>query len=369
METPDKTKMSLGVKIVIYLILLFFLYIAVKIVEIRISYKPVFDWWEKYGGNQYDVSIFNIFAGYNSWLLFYLSKLNTSPVNTLNTTQITFFVDHILKYTYYVDDKGVGQGALMPVHVAKSAKFKRGQGIQRFDHWFDGGNPSGKPKLDQDWTKDDHRGVYPNNSDIASWREKIANWAGSTDSGKDDGFWITTSGVDIPNPKTATTWSKEWQDLDKNPDNFIAAMGISPDSPIIIGFINDKFNDPNTGLLFDANAFVRVLGDSGPNLGGWLGYLKGSQKATIDSDDYVNFLYTQYSVKPNPPPASCGNDVAGWLGAIGTALGAGVGMAAMALFPGMGGWAGVMIGSGVLTGGLSLGSHAVKVATCKNART
>ena len=361
METPDKTKMSLGVTIVIYLILLFFLYVAVKTLEIRISYKPVFDWWKKYGGNQYDVSIFNIFSGYNSWILFYLSKLNTSPVNTLNTTQITFFVDHILKYTYYVDDKGVGQGALMPVHVAKSAKFGRDQGITRFNTWFDKNK-----KKNQDWTLTDHSGVYPRNADTPSWREKIANWAGSTD--KD--FWVTTSGVDIPNPKTATTWSKEWQDVGEHPDNFMAAMGISPDSPIIIGFINGKFNDPNTGLLFDANAFVKVLGDEGPNLGGWLGYLKGSQKATIDSDDYVNFLYTQYSVKANPPPASCGNDAAGWLGAIGTALGAGLGLAAMALFPGVGTVAaGIMIGGGVLTGGLSLGSHAAKVAACNKAKT
>lgn len=368
METPDKTKMSLGVKIVIYLILLFFLYVAVKILEIRISYKPVFDWWKKYGGDQYDVSIFNIFSGYNSWLLFYLSKLNTSPVNTLNTTQITFFVDHILKYTYYVDDKGVGQGALMPVHVAKSAKFEKGQGIERFDDWF-----KTHKKKNQDWTLTDPEGVYPGNGDTPAWREKIANWAGSTDSGKPDGFWITTSGVDIPNPKTATTWSKEWQDVGEHPDNFMAAMGISPDSPIIIGFINGKFNDPNTGLLFDANAFVKVLGDSGPNLGGWLGYLKGSQKATIDSDDYVNFLYTQYSVKPNPPPASCGGDAAGWLGAFGSALGGGAGLAAMGPMlageaeMGPAGWA--MIAGGLLVGALGLGSHAAKVVACNKART
>lgn len=366
METPDKTKMSLGVTIVIYLILLFFLYVAVKILEIRISYKPVFDWWKKYGGNQYDVSIFNIFSGYNSWLLFYLSKLNTSPVNTLNTTQITFFVDHILKYTYYVDDKGLGQGALMPVHVAKSAKFEKGQGIIRFDTWFDKNKKKNKP-----WTLTDHSGVYPSNPDTPSWREKIANWAGSTD--KD--FWVTTSGVDIPNPKTATTWSKEWQDVGEHPDNFMAAMGISPDSPIIIGFINGKFNDPNTGLLFDANAFVKVLGEPGPNLGGWLGYLKGSQKATIDSDDYVNFLYTQYSVKPNPPPASCGNDAAGWLGAIGSALGAGGGIAAMgpmlagdvALGMSTGGL-GLVFG-GILVGAFSIGSHIAKVVACNKAKT
>ena len=361
METPDKTKMSLWVKIGSYLILLFFLYVAVKILEIRISYKPVFDWWKKYGGDQYDVSIFNIFSGYNSWILFYLSKLNTSPVNTLNTTQITFFVDHILKYTYYIDGKGKGQGALLPVHVAKSVKFSKGQGIQSFDDWF----TTHKIK-NQVWTLKDRTGLYPDNSDRPAWREKIANWAGSTDSGK-DGFWVTTSGVDIPNPKTATTWSKEWQDVVKHPDNFMAAMGISPDSPIIIGFINDKFNDPNTGLLFDANAFVKLLGEDGPNLGGWLGYLKGSQKATIDSDDYVNFLYTQYSVKPNPPPASCGNDVSGWLGAIGSALGAGGGLAAMAAFPEVS--VPLMIGAGIVIGGLSIGSHIAKVIACNNAKS
>lgn len=367
MDTPVKTKMSLGVKIAIYLVLLFILWIFVKILEIRISYKPVFDWWKKYGGEKYDVSIFNIYAGYNSWILFYLSKLNTSPINTLNTTQITFFVDRILKYAYYVDDKGVGQGVIVPAHVAESAKLMKGQGIKDFDDWFDGANPSGKPKLNQDWTLTDHRGVYPRNTDIAAWREKIANWAGSTDSGKPDGFWVTTSGVDMPNPETATTWSKEWQDVGKNPDNFMARMGISPDSPIIIGFINGKFNDPNTGLIFDANAFVKVLGDSGPNLGGWLGYLKGSQKSDISEDDYVNFLYTSYSVKPNPSPASCGDDAAGWLGAVGSALGGGVGIAAMA--PMAGPAAPFMILAGLVVGGLSIGSHAAKVAACNDAKT
>jgi hypothetical protein len=160
----------------------------------------------------------------------------------------------------------------------------------------------------------------------------------------------------------------------KHPDNFMAAMGISPDSPIIIGFINGKFNDPSTGLLFDANAFVKVLGEPGPNLGGWLGYLKGSQKATIDSDDYVNFLYTQYSVKPNPPPASCGDDASGWLGAISSALASGGGIAAMgpmmagdvAMGMNTGGLA--IVFGGLLIGGLSIGSQIAKVNKCKKAK-
>jgi len=360
----NKKKMSSGVTIILYIVLLIVLWYAIKVFEIRMAYKPVFDWWSKYDGDKYDVSIFNIYAAYNNWLLYYLSRLSTSPANTLNLVEIRFFVSSIMQYTYWVDDDGRGNGILMPPHIAESAMLKPGQGIQDFDDWFHKGGYS----MEKPWDpKTNPKGVYPDPGSIPNWRTKIANWAGySGDKAGDLGgvFWKDIQGMWMPNPDEADTWIQEWVKTDRHPDNFIARTGIMPDSPIIVAFINGKYNDPNTGLVLDAKAFRDVLGDKTENLGGWLGYLKGMEGSGLSSDLYWTSLYTTYSVKPNPPPGSCGDSAGGWLGAIGSALGAGVGVGALA-FMGAGPLgAAALITTGVLVGGASIGSHIANVVDC-----
>lgn len=342
---------SAGTKLVGYIFLFIIFWVVIKLLEIRLAHAPIFQWWSKYGGNDIkDVSLTNIFAGYNSWIMFYLTKMNTSPVNSLDRKQIEFFVDHILKYSYYVDETGIGRGILIPAHIAKSAKIEKGQGIWDFDQWYD----YNKKDQSVEWSLKTPTGVYPGNENISDWKDKMAEWGGLST----EDFWKTVSNVITinPNKAIAVEITKAWLDVTKNPDNFLARSGIMPDSPLILSYINQTYNDPTTGIILDAQAFKSLLGHSALNLGGWLGYLQGIQSANVSTDAYVNFLYTEYSLKPNPPPGNCGSGAMGWLGAGLSSLTAG----AMGAF--VGGPAGIALGVGLMAA--SLGGHAVKTAQC-----
>ena len=63
--------------IIIYIFAFVILFILYSILQIRITYKPMFDWWISNGGNKYDV-VFYIYSGYTSWIMYYLSKFKVS---------------------------------------------------------------------------------------------------------------------------------------------------------------------------------------------------------------------------------------------------------------------------------------------------
>jgi hypothetical protein len=91
-------------------------------------------------------------------------------------------------------------------------------------------------------------------------------------------------------------------------------------------------------------------------------------KMSSSSETYVKLLYSNYDVKANPPPGRCGSDAASWFGAVGSALGGGVGIAAMAPAAGPVGGP-LLIFAGLVVGGFSIGSHALKVAACNKTKT
>lgn len=345
---------------IIYLLLFLILYILIKILQVKITYRPIFEWWNSNGGNSYNISIFNIYAAYSDWITYSISRFNSSPVNTLSIAQNKFFVEKLMKYSYWTDENGKGSGILMPVHIAKSVKLELGQGIEDFDLWYKAEGIweyNTLPKNNDPWSKDKNpNGVYPEDNDISGWKEKIANWAGSTS----EKFWThdNQSNLLIPNVENANIWIEEWQKVDNHPDNFIGKCGITPDSPLIIAFINGKYNDPKSGIILNAQSFTDLL------TGGWINYLQGSSNLTFDQ--YVNFLYTSYSVLPNPPPKSCGDSASSGIAAWGTAITTALGIGLMAVFapaaaPGL-------IASAVVAGGLSIGSHYAKIAECKKQR-
>lgn len=348
--------MSKELKILLYLIAVFVLWVLSKILEIRLAYKPVFDWWQQNGGNKYKFSLLNLYASYNSYILYGLTRLVQSPQYSLSLPQMTFFIDYILKYTYYVDSDKQPHGVIMPPHVAESALLKYGQGITDFDEWYS--NPR-NPRNDTPWDPSTNpAGVYPTKDDITNWKVKMAMWAGY-DQNNSNSFWVSqANGIISPNTDTVSTWAKAWNDTYNNPDNFLARSGVMPDSPLVIAFINNKYSDPNNGVVFDAEAFKNLVGFGNINYGGWLGFLKGMEAADISEDKYANILYTQYTTIPPPPPADCGGGGAGWFGSITSALTAGLSLAIM-------GPEG--IAAGIAVAGMSIGSKVATYNKCKAA--
>lgn len=355
-KVHTSTGLSFGMKITLYILLVIILWLLIKYLEIRVAYRATFDWWSKYGGNKFpQVNIFNIYASYNSWIMYGISRLRGGPQNALNLQQIQFFINYIMKYTYWVDKGNVSRGTLLPAHVAKSAKIVFGQ-LPDFDEWYTRNN-----KTDTVWTLATPAGVYPDSLDMQGWKDKMAEWCDTTS----DKLWVTDSQITVPD--TSGSWAKAWQNVSAHPDNFLARTGVAPDSPLVVSFINGKYNDPNTGLELDAIAFQNLLGHDNINYGGWLGYLQGAWSDAVTADHLASFIYTSYSVKPNPPPKDCGGGAGGWLGAVGSALGGGIGIGAMGAMvenP-MGG---IALGiAGAVTAGVSLTAHGVQVTSCEHA--
>jgi len=348
---------------IIYVVAFFIIYLLSEILKIRVSFKQAFDWWEQHNGKTFDFSLFNMYAGYESGIggriLYYLSKLNTSAVNTLSISQIIFFVNNVLKYQYYVDSNGNEQGILLPVHVCKSAKLAKGQGIPGFDTWYTNMSKNDRPYDNEK----NNNGLYPGIGDTLQWKNKIANWCGM----ESDSFWVSMDHDDgnlYPTKVKAEEWNKEWQNTVKHQDNFLARTGMSPDSPLIISFINNTYD--LKGLKIDARAFKNLIGDDvmAPNLGGWVGYMisMGEQSP----DDYSNYLYTQLKIQPNPPPNSCGGGTAGDVAAWGQGIGAATGIGAMVpMVAASGPFAPIVLGIAAIgVGTASIASHYMKKGEC-----
>lgn len=334
-----------------FIVSILILYLLIKYLNIITTWKAQLNWWKVHGGKKYDVSFFNIYASYSNWFWYYFSRFSTSPINTLDLTQIRFFIDYIMKYMYYIDQNGDSQGVILPVHIAETVKLDKGQGLKDFDIWYDKGVDSG--------VIDTKKPLYPDNEDIDGWKKRIAKWAGVH---AVDDFWVAEKGLFVPT--NALSWKSNWADTKKNPDNFLARSGITPNSPIIIAYINGSYNDPNTGLLLDPAGFRSLLGNKTGNLGGWLGFLLHYQSKSVSSDQYYNILYTSYSPQPNPPNNSCGDKVAGWTSAIASSAASGIGTGAMIGM--IGGPVGVAGGvfAGLAIAGLGLFSHAESTKNC-----
>jgi hypothetical protein len=96
-----------------------------------------------------------------------------------------------------------------------------------------------------------------------------------------------------------------WYDSGKSADgsriglNFIATYQIHPASYIVTSWIGDLYDDPTTGIIFDAQAFRNLVGYQGPDqvigYGGWNLFLKGINTNLTSYDNVMNELFRQYA--------------------------------------------------------------------------
>ena len=235
-------------------------------------------------------------------------------------------------------------------------------------------NPSGEQRVP----------LWPNPNDSISWAGLISEWLNGTnttsptymetnngnDFPKPDGskalnfYWANGKGglVDIvENTSTKSTAGKQsldlkyqfWFGLDEsgnlgNPpgDNWVSRMGLPFNSPLIVGFVNNKYT--MDGVPMDPTAFSNLVGGvSGGVAGGWVGFCQG--RGEVSADELYNFLSTAIEWQPTPAPPPCDASVTGGvIGFFGPILGA-------ALFAvATGGWgAAIMMGIGAVQGGVA----------------
>ena len=76
--------------------------------------------------------------------------------------------------------------------------------------------------------------------------------------------------------------------------NFLGTYLIHPASYIITSWVADLYDDPKTGIIFDAQAFPNLLGIGGFGKikGGWIKFLKGTNTSKNSFDSLINFLFS-----------------------------------------------------------------------------
>ena len=299
----------------------------------RISYKPTLDWWANNGGPQYDnqFSILNCMLSYYSSLLYFLNGMTLNPQQVLNLDQIKFLVGDIFPYQRFTDADGNQNGLLIPRHICESVLLKTADGDQLFNNWYQTDMVSGNfgrnenipliypaaqvgtktvgnatyntltfglPKVDQTTQT---VGVYPTNGDTNSWMGLIAEWGGSDlvwQPDKSDSFYAPEINPGItPGDSNGLQWFNWNNSGAPRPDNFLARMGIPPDSPLVVYFCTGKYSVG--GMPVDASALLNLLSGSGPNPGGWIGYLQG--RSNVSVDEYRNYIYTKVDWVGKPP--------------------------------------------------------------------
>ena len=328
----QKSRPNIG-KYFLYFLLIVVIYLVVTILRIIVAYKPIFDWWKNNNGEPYDkfVNIFSIMASHDSIIIYCLVSLFGNIFTTLNRQQIMFFSDIVLPYSVITSSKGVKSGFVVPRHVARDIRFSKEDQIIEYNIWLD----------DESISDDDKK--YPDALDREGWKQKFIKWGVGGWVPNDDGF-------EVPNyiKKPPQDVVKDWFDIKKHPDNFLARYGMFVDCPLILGFVNNLYSID--GIELNPSCMQYLLGGGSPsNPGGWVGWML-SLGDDISRTKYNDFVYAKLNVKDfheeqkNKDP---GCDV-GSLITEGLAGGAGLGSVAAFLVPAAG------IGAPFVIGALAL---------------
>ena len=341
---------NLGLIITLVVIVTIIITPILSYIYMRIIYKPIFDWWYSNGGekykNQFSISTL-VSANYSSFL-YAISKLFSEPLNQLNVDAIRFIIGKLFPYMTYVQN-GKQFGILTPKMMCETIKLGPGDNDQLFDNWFSSYMRGGLPLKEGDplkYTKSpeqknsnvpggkyyyytfekqgngNYSGIYPQeNKGGPDWAGLILEWLNGTSNPSSNPTWVLYKDAD-GNEQTFLLNSKDpdpYKHWTSRPDNFLGRMGIYPDSPLVVYFINNKYSA--NGFTVDAQAFQNLLAPAGSVAGGWVGYLNGASGSNYD--DYANILYTTVQVPLPPPPPQCKKpDVArGIFAGLGTALG------------------------------------------------
>lgn len=330
-----------------YIIILVLIWLFVSFINIRLSHKSLFDWWEQNNGKEYD-NKFNMFTAVSSTdntILYYLSKLSGGVLNKLNINQIRFIIKRLFPSMRFVQN-GEQFGILTPKILAESALLSPEDGDDKFNIWWqNNATRQGKPvkigttliynpvkKTDSSNSnltyftyevvpdKDGYVGLYPSSNDTNGWAGLISDWLGdewvfAVD--KDDGLIKPYLLREIDNPLN------KWFNIDQpdgigNPDNFLSRMRIKHDSALVVYFINNKFSDQT--MKVDAQAFKNLIGEKDTEVaGGWVGYLNGLSDK--DTDELYNMIDTSvYSNFPDAPICNKSNNTRNGLLSAGISL-------------------------------------------------
>jgi len=187
---------------------------------------------------------------------------------------------------------------------------------------------------------------WPTNPE--DWKKLLLAWMGMLSVPTDPSNW---------NPNV-TLWNSF-------PDNFLANWGISPNSPIVIGFITGK--DSFNGITTYITAIEPLLGfptGGSEGYGGFMGFLQASSGSINSLDAVNNAIWGQLPVPTRIASAQNNDKKCNASSAVSGAIGTGLGgafaggaifgsAAGTAAFPGIGTVLGAIIGAlvGAVVGG------------------
>lgn len=322
-ETSKETSLSTN-RIILYIFIFFVIWIISQLLVIQVNYGPIFQWWKEHGGDKYNnfINLRYVLSYYYSKILYYIFSMFITPIATLSPTAIRIIVGKILKYQRYTGTDGVQKGILTPKSLCETVKLSPDDGDALFDDWFknsDRGIIDVKTNLryqiDTEKTQDGNTqytftalanddgtyGLYPGRDDPTGWKGLIQEWCGPNWYWEEsnDGMLYPVCDPSVDNP--TEIW---FMNGTGRGDNFLARMGIAPDSPIVIYFCNGFYND--NSMTVDATAMKNLLGEDGggANPGGWLGYILGVESESKSVDDIENYIWTELKYKPPPAPCS-----------------------------------------------------------------
>jgi hypothetical protein len=218
-------------------------------------------------------------------------------------------------------------------------------------------------------------GLWPLQNDTQGWMGIVLDWLNFDNNGmrlpsqgEQDWIIVTESntgpdGGDMNYPYFRGDAAHQATSLDnwhQRADNFIARMGMTPLSPMVLFFINNKYS--HRKVKGDVAAFRNLVHAPETSTGGWVGFCLGMQtpeqaQQTMSSDMMMSFCWSDLDVKqPNtmpacPDPPSIGST-------IGSVLMGAVGALAMVVPP-FGALSGVMITLAVV----SMAGTAAQVAS------
>lgn len=296
-------------KLILIIALSIVLYFLFQVISMKIIFEPVYTWWKNSGGNEYKSFMnLDLFISYyhNPIIYWFINNILTPPASRNTDASIRFITEVILPQKRVLDEvNNVQIGIIMPRHLCKSALLKREDNDKLFnDYLIESGKNEDVPLVYKSFSGPDNTttftvdkskplGVYPAPDDIIGWRGLVMEWCGDAwkmqtiESGPDMNY------VNIIPANSSKTNLDEWfHNGVGRGDNFLARIGITPQSPLVQFFINQNYNKGD--LEVDASALYHIIGDPGDanNAGGWLGFVQGISSSTVSSDKLRNFLYT-----------------------------------------------------------------------------
>lgn len=323
-------------RVILFICAMIIVMIFTDLIMARLSYKPTFDWWNQNKGSNYTnkFSLSTCMMSYYSTPLYYLNKITIPPQQFLSLDQIAFLVGNIFPYMRTTIN-GVQSGIVIPRHLCESVLLKSTDGDDQYNSWYSSlstnRDENSKLKYSQPTVtksapdsngytytslvfsnkipdpKTGFIGVYPSVDDTNSWMGLISEWGGPGLRWQPDKStkFYSPEPLQSTDPKNLTWFN--WNNTGApRPDNFLARMGIPPDSPLVVYFCTGKYSID--GMIVDPSAFLNLIQPAGANAGGWIGYIRG--RGTVNSPDELrNYIYTQVDWISGPNKA-CSSDSA-----------------------------------------------------------